>query len=65
LFTLEDVFYDTNSRSNIFKEGEEDTNQVRSEFDLKISIDQFYEIKHISQIIYWNELKFYREILDT
>jgi hypothetical protein len=52
-------------QGRIFLKKEEDTNQVRSEFDLKISIDQFCEIEHISQIIYWNELKFYREILDT
>jgi len=39
-------------------------NQVRSEFDLKISADQIYKIKRISKTLYWNELKFFREILD-
>jgi len=42
-----------------------DINPIRFEFNLKISINQFYNIKHISQIIYQNELKVYREILDT
>lgn len=42
-----------------------DINQIRFEFNLKISINQFCNIEHISQIIYQNELKVYREILDT
>jgi hypothetical protein len=37
--TLEDIFHDTDLRSNIFKEEEDDINQVISEFDLKISIN--------------------------
>jgi hypothetical protein len=52
-------------RSNLFKEGEDDENQVRSEFGLKIFTDQFCEIKHIYQTVHLNELKFYIEILDT
>jgi len=47
LLTLKDVFQDTHSRLNLSKEEEDDTNQVRSKFDLKMSVDQFYEIKHI------------------
>jgi hypothetical protein len=62
--TLEDVFYYTDSRLNLFKEGEDDMNQVKSEFGLKISADQFCKIKHISQIVHQNELNIYREILD-
>jgi hypothetical protein len=37
LLTLKDVFHDTDLRSNLFKKGEDDTNQVRFEFGLKIS----------------------------
>jgi hypothetical protein len=65
LLTLEDVFYDTNSRLNLFKEEDDDTTQVRFKFSLKMSIDQFCEIEHISQTINQNELKLYRNILDT
>jgi hypothetical protein len=64
LFTLEDVFYDTYLRLNLFKEGEDDTNQVRFEFDFKIYGDQFWEIEHVSQIVHRNEIKLYRKILD-
>jgi hypothetical protein len=39
-------------------------NHIRSEFGLKISTDQFYEIKHTCQTVHWIELKLYREILD-
>jgi hypothetical protein len=39
LLTLEDVFHDIDSRSDLFKEEEDDMNQVRSEFDLKIYVD--------------------------
>jgi hypothetical protein len=39
--------------------------QVRFEFGLKMSADQFCEIRHISQTIYCKNMKFYREILDT
>jgi len=63
--TLEDVFYDIDSKSNLLKERKEDTNQVRSEFGLKIFVDQFCKFKDISQTAHRNELKFYREILDT
>jgi len=49
-------------RSNLFKEREGVTNQVSSEFDLKMFADQFCEIDHIFQTIY--QMKFYREILD-
>jgi hypothetical protein len=42
-----------------------DTNQVRSKFGLKMFVDQFCEIGHISQTIHQNKLKFYKEILDT
>ena len=38
--------------SNPFKKEKDDTNQVRFEFDLKISADQFCKIKHISLIVY-------------
>ena len=64
-FTLDDFFHGTYMRSNLFKEWEGDTNQVRSEFGLKMSIDQFYEINHIYQTVHCNELKFYVVILDT
>jgi hypothetical protein len=63
--TLEDVFYDIDSKSNLLKERKEDTNQVRSEFGLKIFVDQFCKFKDISQTAHRNKLKFYREILDT
>jgi hypothetical protein len=39
--TLQDVFHDTNSSLNLFKDGENDTNQVRSECGLKLSTNQF------------------------
>jgi hypothetical protein len=65
LFTLKDFFHYTYSRSNLFKEGDDDTNQVRSKFDLKMSANQFCVIRYTSQIVHWNVLKFYREILDT
>jgi hypothetical protein len=64
-FILEDVLHNTNSRSNLFKEGKDDTNQVRPEFDLNMSTSQFREIEHIFQTVHWKSLKFYREILDT
>jgi hypothetical protein len=35
-FNLKDVFHDIESRSNLFKEGEDDTIQVKSEFSLQI-----------------------------
>ena len=38
--------------SNPFKEEENDMNQVRFEFNLKMSIDQFCEIKHISPTVH-------------
>jgi hypothetical protein len=38
LLTLEDVFHDSDSM-NLFKEGDDDTNQLRSRFGLKISAD--------------------------
>ena len=41
LLTIKDVFHDTNSRLNLFKEGEDDTNQVMSEFSFKIVANQF------------------------
>jgi hypothetical protein len=41
LLTIKDVFHDTNSRLNLFKEGKDDTNQVMSEFDFKIVVNQF------------------------
>jgi hypothetical protein len=65
LLTLEYVFHYTNSRLILFKEGEDDMIEVRFEFSLKISADQFCEIRHISQTIYWKNMKFYNEILDT
>jgi hypothetical protein len=52
LLTLEYVFHYTNSRLIPFKEGEDDMIEVRFEFGLKISADQFCEIRHISQTIY-------------
>jgi hypothetical protein len=61
---LEDVFHDIYSRSNLFFKKENDTNQVRSEFDLKISTNQFCKIDNISQTVYHNEMKFYKKILD-
>jgi hypothetical protein len=36
LLTLENVFHDTDLRSNLFKEMKDDTNQVMSEFGLKM-----------------------------
>jgi hypothetical protein len=36
LLTLENVFHDTDLRSNLFKETKDDTNQVISEFGLKM-----------------------------
>jgi hypothetical protein len=65
LLTLEDVFHNIDSRLNLFKEREDDTNKVKYEFNLKMSIDQFCEIMHISQTVHQNELKFFKEILDT
>jgi len=41
LLTIKDVFHDTNSRLNLFKERKDDTNQVMSEFDFKIVVNQF------------------------
>jgi hypothetical protein len=41
LLTIKDVFHDTNSRLNLFKEEEDDTNQVMSEFSFKIVANQF------------------------
>ena len=38
--------------SNPFKKEEDNTNQVRFEFDLKMFADQFCKIKHIYLIIY-------------
>jgi len=60
LLTLKDVFHDTHSRLNLSKEEEDDTNQVRSKFGLQISVDQFYEIRHIFQTVHKKELKFTR-----
>jgi hypothetical protein len=51
--------------SETFFARENDTNQVRSEFGLKMYADKFYEIKHISQTVHHNELAFYMEILNT
>jgi len=42
-----------------------DTNQVMSKFSVKMSSDKFCEIEHLSQIVHQNELRFYKEILDT
>jgi len=36
LLTLEDVFHDIDLRSNLLKEEEDDTNQVKSKFDFKM-----------------------------
>jgi len=47
LLTLQDIFYDIDLRLNLYKEGKDDTNQVRSNYGLKISADQFCEIEHI------------------
>ena len=52
LLTLENVFHDICLMSNPFKKEEDDTNQVRFEFDLKMFADQFCKIKHIYLIIY-------------
>jgi hypothetical protein len=57
-------FHDIDLRSNLLKEGEDDMNQVKSKFNLKISASQFCEITHISQIVHHNKLNFYRKILD-
>jgi hypothetical protein len=48
LLTLEDVFYYIDSKWNLYKEGKDYTNQVRSNYGLKIYADQFCEIEHIS-----------------
>jgi len=47
LLTLQDIFYDIDLRLNLYKEGKDDKNQVRSNYGLKISADQFCEIEHI------------------
>ena len=39
LLTLEDVFHNIDSRLDLFKEEDDDMNQVRFEFDLKIYVD--------------------------
>jgi hypothetical protein len=39
--TLECVFHDKNLRLNLFKDGENDMNQVKSEFGLKLATNQF------------------------
>ena len=65
LLTLKDFFHNTDSRSNLFKEMEDDTNQVRSEFNLKMFANQFCKIKHISRTVHQIKPKIYREILDT
>jgi hypothetical protein len=64
LLTLEDVFHDTDSRSNLFKDWKDNMNQVRSEFGFKISADQFCKMRYISQTVHQNKLKYYRKILD-
>ena len=65
LLTLEDVFHNTDSSLNLFKEMEDDTNKVKYEFNLKMSTDKFCEIMHISQTVHQNELNFFKKILDT
>jgi len=65
LFYSGDDLHIIDSRMNIFREGGEDTNQVRYYFFLKILIDQFCEIKHISQTVHQIKLKFYSKILET
>ena len=40
-------------------------NKDMSKFDFKISIDQFCEIKYISQIVHQNDFKYYSKKLDT
>jgi len=40
-------FHDIDLRSNLFKEEKDNTNQVKSKFDLKMSVGQFYKIRHI------------------
>jgi hypothetical protein len=48
-----------------FEKGGDDTNQVRSEFCLKIHTDQFCKIGHIFQNIHRIKLRCYKKILDT
>jgi transposase len=36
------------------------TNQVMSEFSLKMSTDQFYDINHIYQIVHRIEMQFHK-----
>lgn len=38
--------------SNLFKEEKDDTNQVKFEFNFKISVNQFCEIKYISVTVH-------------
>jgi hypothetical protein len=65
LLILKDVFHDTDLSLNLFKEMEDDTNQVMSEFGLKMFIDKFCKIRHISQTVHQIKLNFFREIQDT
>ena len=65
LLILKDVFHDTDLSLNLFKEMEDDTNQVMSEFRLKMFIDKFCKIRHISQTVHQIKLNFFREIQDT
>jgi hypothetical protein len=50
--TLEDVFHDIDLRKNLFKEGEDGMDQVRSKFDIKMFVNKFCKIKHIYQTLY-------------
>ena len=47
------------------KEREDDRNQVKFEFDLKLFVNQFCDIMHISQTILQIKMKFYMKVLDT
>ena len=60
LFYLRDDLYVILSRTNPFKEEGDDINQVRSKFYLKMPIDFFYKIKHISQNVHYFIFIFYR-----
>jgi len=65
LLILKDVFHDTDLSLNLFKEMEDDTNQVMFEFGLKMFADKFCKIRRISQTIHQIKLNFFKEIQDT
>jgi hypothetical protein len=51
-FSSRDDLYFIDSRMNPFEDGGDDMHQVKFEFCLKMLVDQFCEIKHISQNVH-------------